>query len=112
MIKIPKEVGNITSYLKESDIAILKTGYSSIAEAISLKKPIIAIKRRMIEDEHTGDTIDKIGIGKSLYIEDLTDFELDHLDFESMKQKYETISPRFENNGWKDVEASIRRWGE
>ncbi|MDG6218138.1 MAG: hypothetical protein QCI00_01705 [Candidatus Thermoplasmatota archaeon] len=102
-IRIPKDCKNITPYLEASDYAVLKTGYSSIAEAITYKKPIIAIKRKMIEDEYTARTIEKLGIGISYYLDEVDSDTIDNFDFNKLRNNYKGLPERFSNTGCKYV---------
>lgn len=109
VIRIPIDDTNITPYLRSADLALMKTGYSSISEAIVLKKPIIAVKRKMIEDEFTGRTIEELGIGVSVFLENLKDFDIKNFNLESHRIAYDSLSSLYQNTGWKKVNEWINK---
>jgi len=105
---IPENKVNIQEYYKSSDFVITKTGYSSVAECIALKKPIIGImKHDNIEDFYIGTEINNKRIGESYYYEDLDRNVIDSFDHERYHSNYDKLCPRYNNTGWIYVQEFI-----
>ena len=96
--RIPGSVHNLEDYFRRSYFVIAKTGYSSVAECIALKKPILGIKRRgCIEDEYIGKAIERLGIGKAIFFEDLNLDIIENFDNLEFNKNYEIILNIYEN---------------
>lgn len=97
---IPKHCINITSYLAYADYALIKTGYSSVAECIINHIPILGIKRTGInEDAYIGKWIDRLGVGKTINFDEITTTQIQEFPYESYQKKYDTLPKRMQNKG-------------
>ncbi len=111
-ISIPKKCKNICKYMEFSDFAVVKTGYSSIAECINLKVPILGVKREGInEDTIIEKWIEKLGIGKAVSFKELDIDLLKTFEWEKYKKAYEKLPKRFENNGHEEIINWIQHLG-
>lgn len=106
--KIPRNEKNLCQYLKASDFAIVKTGYSSVAECITHKIPLIGVKRKgIIEDTAIGHHIKELGVGESIFYGDLCEYDIESFNFHSFKNSYKDIPKRFENVGHIEILENI-----
>ena len=103
-VRIPATCKDLSRYVASSDFAVVKTGYSSVAECIALKKPIIGIRRTLInEDRIIGKWIERLGVGEVIDFDQLSVEYIRSFDFEKYKSAYEKLPKRLLNIGHKEV---------
>lgn len=69
---LPIETDNTNDYIKASDYVITKAGWSTAAEAICARKPMLVIDRdEVVEDRITINELKKLGIAVSINSEEL-----------------------------------------
>ena len=98
-IKIPDTFYSYQDIIAASDLVVCKAGYTTVAEAISAKVPIILTAREgFVDDETVSDGVGKLGIGKRIsnqsfisqeYLHDCKEFAA------RAKKKYPTLPKRF-----------------
>ncbi|MDP1695241.1 MAG: glycosyltransferase [Candidatus Woesearchaeota archaeon] len=97
-IKIP-ETMNYQDVIAASDLVVCKAGYTTVAESISGKVPIIITARDgFIDDETVCKGVEKLGIGKRISNNSFLnmDYLLDCQEFaQRAKLKYSSLPKRF-----------------
>jgi len=105
---IPSETTVVSSYIKKADFALIKTGYSLVAECINLKIPIIGVKRNLIEDEMVGKYISHLNIGEIINFCDLGNYDLGSFDYAKYRSNLMELGPMYDNSGWIEVEKWVK----
>lgn len=67
VIRIPADATETQNYIAMCDLAVTKTGYSTVSEAIRGRVPLFLLKRDGFqEDETIARTVEKLGIGREI----------------------------------------------
>lgn len=75
-IKVPESFHNYQDIIAASDLVVCKSGYSTVAEAISSRVPIIVTVRvGFVDDEKVASSIEKLGIGMRISNDNLFSFD-------------------------------------
>lgn len=97
-IRVPGHM-NYQDVIASSDLVVCKAGYTTVAEAISGKVPIIITARDgFIDDETVCKGVEKLGIGKRISNESFLsmDYLSDCQEFaQRAKEKYSSLPKRF-----------------
>lgn len=106
--RMPIDTTETQNYIAACDLIISKSGYSTVAEAILGRVPILLMERDEIsEDKHTLQTLESLRIAEriseyphNLWLEDLSAW------LEACRQSYKRLSGRYLRDG--NAEAAAR----
>lgn len=107
---LPIDTNNTNDYIKASDYVITKAGWSTTAEAICARKPMLVINRdEVVEDRVTLNKLKKLGVASSITSEDLYDLDvLEKLlcDLNNKNKSYTYLDANY-NNCSKEISSEI-----
>jgi UDP-N-acetylglucosamine:LPS N-acetylglucosamine transferase len=100
VIKIPVHTNNTQDYIKASDYVITKAGWSTVAEAVCAKKPMLVIKRdEVAEDRTTLEELIKLDVALSINIEEFNAADICRLltEVDSKRENFDKLPERYKN---------------
>ncbi len=109
---IQDDEANVQDYIEASDIVVSKFGYSTVAEAIKSKKPMILTSREIIEDKAAIEKLRELKIAKDLKKDEfLSGKWIDEIgNVMEYKENYRSLPHRYKKDGIKDVITHINRF--
>lgn len=113
IMKIPSNVTESHNYIAMCDMAVIKSGYTTSAEAIFGGVPLIITKRKGFSDDNViSSAVAKLGIGKEISNEQFVNGDwLANAKFEAdlLKQNYLLLPERFKNSGIPKIMEGIQQ---
>ena len=97
-------------YIACSDVALIKYGYSSVAEAIRAQVPILGVDfAQTAESKHIKRIVEKLGIGTSISIDDFFSgkWNTKLSKIKDLKENYKSLPPRFTKLGEQQIATHI-----
>ncbi|MFP4051014.1 MAG: glycosyltransferase [Thermoplasmata archaeon] len=109
---IQEDENDVQDYIAASDLVISKFGYSTVAEAIRTKKPMILTKRDIIEDKAGLKKLKEWNIVREITRADFMEGNwLDDVgEVLKYQRNYEDIPDRFKRDGIKDVISNVEQF--
>lgn len=113
ILKLPSNVAESQDYIAVCDIAVIKSGYTTAAEAINGMVPLLITKRRGFSDDNAVcSAISKLGIGREISNRDFVSGNwLINIKTgaNSLKQNYSILPERFKNSGIPKIMEELRQ---
>ena len=77
------------NYLQICDAVVSKCGYSTFAEALLFKIPILFLRRKgFAEDQITGDKLLEFKVGKEITFDDIKNLGIELKNVEKLKKNF------------------------
>lgn len=112
-IAIPKEEPEPQNYLAAADLAIIKAGYSTVAEAITAKVPMMVIYRpNVIEDTVIAREVKNLGIGRIIPYHK-NGFDLTKVDLKAirkLRKNFSSLPERYRGHGAQYLAHQLKQW--
>lgn len=111
---IPPDENDAQKFIEAADIVASKFGYSTAAEAVRSKKPMILTSRDIVEDRDAIEKLQKMKIVKEISRDDfLSGHWLDQIeDVLSYQKNYKNIPNRFKRDGREEAVSIIKEFLE
>lgn len=103
VLQIPAGYTETQNYIAMCDLAVIKSGYSTVAEAICAKVPMLITAREGFSDDKViSDSVETMGIGRQISNSSFMNrgwISAARQTAVELKQNYEHIPERFKNSG-------------
>jgi hypothetical protein len=111
IVGIPTTETESQNYLAMADMAVSKTGYSTVSEAIRGRVPMLLFRREGYEEDKLfARGVEELGIGREIQVEDVVDGrwveELD--DLNKYREGFNRQSDTFKADGTSDAVDTIK----
>ncbi len=103
IIKIPLNETEGQDYIAMCDLAVIKSGYTTTAEAMSAEVPLLITRRQGFSDDiAVCSGVVRLGIGKEISNKEFVEgnwLSFDKKELHALKQNYLNLPERFKNSG-------------